>query len=42
MIEMLQPTSEPGWVLDHEGYSVLTENAVATPGPGGPRGGSMS
>jgi trehalose/maltose hydrolase-like predicted phosphorylase len=28
MIEMLQPTSEPGWVLDHEGYSVLTENAV--------------
>ena len=42
MIEILQPTSEPGWVLDHEGYSVLTENAVATPGPGGPRGGSMS
>jgi len=28
MIEILQPTSEPGWVLDHEGYSVLTENAV--------------
>jgi trehalose/maltose hydrolase-like predicted phosphorylase len=28
MIEALQPTQEPGWVLSHEGYNVLTESAV--------------
>ncbi|MEA1834898.1 glycosyl hydrolase family 65 protein [Methylobacterium durans] len=28
MLEVLQPTDEPGWVLAHEGYSVLTESAV--------------
>ncbi|MDR7036044.1 trehalose/maltose hydrolase-like predicted phosphorylase [Methylobacterium sp. BE186] len=28
MLEVLQPTEEPGWVLAHEGYSVLTESAV--------------
>ncbi len=28
MHEVMQPTSEPGWVLTHEGYDVLTENAV--------------
>ena len=28
MLEAFQPTSEPGWVLSHEGYSVLTESAV--------------
>jgi trehalose/maltose hydrolase-like predicted phosphorylase len=28
MHEAMQPTPDPGWVLTHEGYSVLTENAV--------------
>src|SRR5215475_2006521 len=28
MLEALQPKPEPSWVLYHEGYSVLTENAV--------------
>ena len=28
MREVMQPTPDPGWVLTHEGYSVLTENAV--------------
>ncbi|KQQ18827.1 kojibiose phosphorylase [Methylobacterium sp. Leaf122] len=28
MLEVLRPTQEPGWVLMHEGYSVLTESAV--------------
>ena len=28
MLEVLRPTQEPGWVLTHEGYSVLTESAV--------------
>ncbi|MBV9724793.1 MAG: glycoside hydrolase family 65 protein, partial [Gammaproteobacteria bacterium] len=28
MLEALQPTQEPGWILSHEGYSVLTESAV--------------
>ncbi|MBN9560019.1 MAG: glycoside hydrolase family 65 protein [Alphaproteobacteria bacterium] len=28
MLEALQPTPEPGWVLTHDGYSVLTESAV--------------
>ncbi|MHB2210746.1 glycoside hydrolase family 65 protein [Methylobacterium sp. CM6257] len=28
MLEVFQPTKEPGWVLAHEGYSVLTESAV--------------
>ena len=28
MHESLLPTQDPGWVLTHEGYNVLTENAV--------------
>jgi trehalose/maltose hydrolase-like predicted phosphorylase len=28
MHEAMQPTPEPSWVLTHEGYNVLTENAV--------------
>src|SRR5215469_9747221 len=28
MLEALQPTKDPDWVLRHEGYSVLTESAV--------------
>ena len=28
MLEALEPTREPGWVLSHEGYNVLTESAV--------------
>jgi trehalose/maltose hydrolase-like predicted phosphorylase len=28
MHEALQPTRDPGWVLNHEGYHVLTETAV--------------
>src|SRR4029453_12057474 len=28
MMQALQPTQDPGWVLTHEGYDVLTENAV--------------
>lgn len=28
MREASQPTQDPHWVLRHEGYSVLTENAV--------------
>src|SRR5262249_49032622 len=28
MLEALQPTQEPGWILSHEGYSVLTESTV--------------
>ncbi|WP_336490368.1 glycoside hydrolase family 65 protein [Methylobacterium nigriterrae] len=28
MLEVLQPTAEPGWVLTHDGYSVLTESGV--------------
>ena len=28
MQEVRQPTQDPGWVLTHEGYNVLTENAV--------------
>ena len=28
MLEVLGSTQEPGWVLTHEGYNVLTENAV--------------
>ena len=28
MLEALKPTPEQGWVLNHEGYSVLTESAV--------------
>jgi len=28
MLEALQPTRDPDWVLSHEGYSVLTESAV--------------
>jgi hypothetical protein len=28
MHEVMQPTQDTGWVLTHEGYSVLTESAV--------------
>ena len=28
MHEAIQPTRDPGWVLNHEGYSVLTESAI--------------
>src|SRR6516225_8364825 len=28
MHETLEPTQDPGWVLSHEGYNVLTESAV--------------
>ena len=28
MHDAMQPTRDPGWVLTHEGYNVLTENAV--------------
>src|SRR5215468_7270568 len=28
MLEALESTQDPGWVLTHEGYDVLTENAV--------------
>ena len=28
MLEALQPAKDPGWVLTHEGYNVMTENAV--------------
>jgi trehalose/maltose hydrolase-like predicted phosphorylase len=27
MLEVLKPTSAPGWVLSHEGYNILTESA---------------
>jgi trehalose/maltose hydrolase-like predicted phosphorylase len=28
MLKALEPTQEPGWVLSHDGYNVLTESAV--------------
>ena len=28
MLDALEPTPDPGWVLGHEGYNVLTESAV--------------
>jgi trehalose/maltose hydrolase-like predicted phosphorylase len=28
MMQALEPTQDPSWVLTHEGYNVLTENAV--------------
>jgi trehalose/maltose hydrolase-like predicted phosphorylase len=28
MHELLEATRDPGWVLSHEGYNVLTESAV--------------
>jgi trehalose/maltose hydrolase-like predicted phosphorylase len=28
MMQALEPTQDPGWVLTHEGYNVLTESAV--------------
>jgi trehalose/maltose hydrolase-like predicted phosphorylase len=28
MYEVFEPTKQPGWVLSHEGYNVLTESAV--------------
>jgi hypothetical protein len=27
MMQALELTQDPGWVLTHEGYNVLTENA---------------
>ena len=28
MHEALEPSQDPGWLLSHEGYNVLTESAV--------------
>src|ERR1700761_3837010 len=28
MRDVLEPTADPEWVLNHEGYNVLTENEV--------------
>src|SRR5215831_9408532 len=28
MHEALEPTQDPGWLLSHEGYNVLSESAV--------------
>ncbi len=28
MREALEPTADPGWIISHEGYNVLTESAV--------------
>src|SRR6516164_7069000 len=28
MHEALEPTEDPGWVLSHEGYNILSESAV--------------
>jgi hypothetical protein len=28
MHEALEPTQDPGWLLSHQGYNVLTESAV--------------
>ena len=28
MVHSLEPTQDPGWVLSHEGYNVLTESAL--------------
>jgi hypothetical protein len=28
MHEAMMPTRDPGWVLSHEGYSILSESAV--------------
>ena len=28
MIPLLEPTQNPGWVLSHEGYDILTESAL--------------
>jgi trehalose/maltose hydrolase-like predicted phosphorylase len=28
MLEVLEPTQDPGWVLRHDGYNVLTESGV--------------
>jgi trehalose/maltose hydrolase-like predicted phosphorylase len=28
MIPPLEPTQNPGWVLSHEGYDILTESAL--------------
>jgi hypothetical protein len=27
MMQALEPTQDPGWILTHERYNVLTENA---------------
>ena len=31
MMQDQKPTQDPNWVLTHEGYNVLTENAVEFP-----------
>ena len=28
MLEVLEPTQDPGWGLSHEGYNVLSESAL--------------
>ena len=28
MSNLLEPTANPEWVLNHEGYNILTENEV--------------
>jgi hypothetical protein len=28
MLEVLEPTQDPGWGLSHEGYNVLRESAL--------------
>ena len=28
MMQAVEPTQDSGWILTHEGYNVLTENAV--------------
>jgi hypothetical protein len=33
MHQALEPTQDPGWVLSHEGYKVLTESACARTAP---------
>jgi hypothetical protein len=28
MRDALEPTEDPGWILSHEGYNILTESGV--------------
>ena len=28
MRELLEPTQDPGWILSHDGYDVLSESAI--------------
>ena len=28
MLDVLEPTQDPGWGLSHEGYNVLSESAL--------------